>query len=582
MSNKNRKKLTLNEFIDRSNELHEFKYTYDNSEITNSNSDVIVTCLEHGDFTVNARRHYTKSIKQGCPKCINYERIDLQEFIRRSVQVHGEKYHYGKVEYLGSGKQVILTCPEHGDFSVTPSLHYGPRKVGCTKCSNKAQLGTKEFIERAKGIHGEKYDYTETVYTSTQGKVKITCPKHGVFLVRASEHIGKSATGCKWCSRESIKPLKMDTESFKIESANKHGNKYDYSKSIYISAREKITVTCREHGDFHIRASAHYGKQKQGCPSCAGRPSINKDEFIERSKQIHLDRFEYDQTCYLNAKTKVIIKCIEHGYFEVLPGNHLNGNGGCKKCSGRPDITNDDFKERLFDLFGTTLDYDKVNYQGQGNLVTLTCKIHGDFNGYPTNILRLKGCPECEKFDLKDFIEKSNIIHNGKYDYRNSNYINTLTPVIIICPKHGEFLQKPITHLANRGCQTCGIERNLLSNREPNEKCFLYFLKLSYKSHLFWKIGITTKSIETRFASIAKDNVIISVKSFIETTIQNAIFAESLILSDYEDYSVYKGHILKHSKGGTECFKIDVFALSGKTLLHYVEMAEEILIKKML
>ena len=565
-----RNRLSIEEFKSRSCELHNNKYSYEKTFLMTSNDNVVVTCPIHGDFTVAARRHFSKIIKQGCPDCTKYVKNNKDSFVERSRKIHGDKYYYDKVNYIGSGQKVTITCPIHGDFQVTPSLHYGPRSVGCAKCSNKAKLTTQDFIARSVEIYGNKYIYDKTIYSGSSKKLIITCPEHGDFELRASEHIGKPQVACKNCHVRTKRTEKMNTEEFIISAKAQHGNKYDYSESIYVSAKDNITIKCPTHGCFSIRPSAHYGKQRQGCPACGGRAELDSLSFIESSISKFGNRFSYEKTKYTNAITKVFITCIEHGDFEVKPNNHLHGNGGCRRCSGRPDLNNDDFIEKLKIIYGESIDYSKVFYQGQKEPITLVCRTHGEFKATPGVMLRRSGCPQCNAYNVDDFIKKANIVHGYKYDYSRVNYTSGRNPIEIVCDKHGVFIQKPSVHLSNRGCQICGIEQNMLSNRDPNEHCILYFLSLEYKGHEFWKIGITTKSIDIRFKDLSKDNVSIKKSTYVETTLQRAILAEAKVISENEDFLGYRGHILKHAKGGTECFEVDILELRGKSLEAYI------------
>lgn len=69
------------------------------------------------------------------------------------------------------------------------------------------------------------------------------------------------------------------------------------------------------------------------------------------------------------------------------------------------------------------------------------------------------------KLTLNMFVDKANTVHCDKYDYSLSKYINSQTKIIIICPIHGVFTQKPNGHLDGKGCKLCGtdIVKNKLS-----------------------------------------------------------------------------------------------------------------------
>ena len=135
---------------------------------------------------------------------------------------------------------------------------------------------------------------------------------------------------------------------------------------------------------------------RYNCQKCANNLKSNTETFIEKSKQINGDRYDYSKVNYINADIHVIIICKEHGEFTQIPDFHINRKCGCPKCSN--------------------------------------------------NI----------KLDTQTFIEKSIKIHGDKYEYSKVNYINSITPVLIICKNHGEFIQIPDIHIYQKcGCPSC-------------------------------------------------------------------------------------------------------------------------------
>jgi Zn finger protein HypA/HybF involved in hydrogenase expression len=127
-------------------------------------------------------------------------KLSNKEFIDRCRKIHGNKYTYSKVNYLNNHTKVTIICKEHGEFLQTPKLHY--KKEGCPSCGASNKMVTKDFINKAKKVHKNKYNYLKSNYTNTKSKVIITCPKHGDFQQKANNHIlGK---GCKDCGRDRI------------------------------------------------------------------------------------------------------------------------------------------------------------------------------------------------------------------------------------------------------------------------------------------------------------------------------------------------------------------------------------------
>ena len=159
---------------------------------------------------------------------------------------------------------------------------------------------------------------------------------------------------------------------------------------------------------------------------------------------------------------KVIIICKIHGEIEQLPSSHLSGQG-CYKCGNNILKTREEFIQDSKKLHGDKYDYSKVDYKGAHIKVILGCSEHGKFETEPNCHLRGSGCYKCGKKEVskklssnkEEFIEKSKKIFGDKYDYSKVEYNGNKKKIIIICKSHGEFLQKPNGHLDGDGCIRC-------------------------------------------------------------------------------------------------------------------------------
>lgn len=198
---------------------------------------------------------------------------------------------------------------------------------------------------------------------------------------------------------------------------------------------------------------------------------LTQEEFIQKVKEVHGDRYDYSKVEYINYSTKICIICHEkdefgeeHGEFWVTPGNFLK-NRNCPKCSKREKLTKDIFIKKARSVHGDKYDYSKVNIHGVDSKVTIVCPIHGPFEQTPyKHIQRQQGCPTCgniqkglsQRFSQIDFLDKARHIHGWKYDYSKVEYNGVDTKVCIICPIHGEFWQTPYTHINQQcGCPSC-------------------------------------------------------------------------------------------------------------------------------
>lgn len=335
------------------------------------------------------------------------------------------------------------------------------------------KLTTTEFIMRARGVHGNRYDYSHAVYVSSHVKVCIICPEHGEFLQSPNGHL--NGKGCRKCAGVSIGNRNKHTTDNFIEKAKKiHGDKYDYSLVDYQGSHKKVCIICPVHGQFWQSATNHLCGL--GCEKCKNEKvrdlkSKGRVEFIHEAKVIHGNKYNYDEIVYKNYRSRLRIICPTHGAFYQMAGNHLKGCG-CQKCATeykKTQITKStkEFIEEANNVHGYRYDYSKTVYIGANLKVCITCPIHGDFEQTPSSHIHGAGCPICStikasnqlRSSAEEFIEKANIVHSFKYDYSKVEYVNAITNVCVICPDHGAFYPTPNNHLRGSGCPICDSSR---------------------------------------------------------------------------------------------------------------------------
>ena len=183
--------LTLEEFLEEANKRFDNKYDYSRVVWKGFQKRIEIVCPEHGSFHQTPMSHL-KTL--GCPKCSG-RYMDQEYFIQKSTAIHGGKYDYSKVKYLGNKEKVCIICPEHGEFWQSPNAHL--LGCGCSKCSGQ-YMDTDYFKEKASIVHSNKYDYSLVDYKGNLQKVKIICPIHGVFEQVATYHL--AGNGCPACS----------------------------------------------------------------------------------------------------------------------------------------------------------------------------------------------------------------------------------------------------------------------------------------------------------------------------------------------------------------------------------------------
>ena len=254
-------------------------------------------------------------------------RLTTEEFVEKARNVHGGRYCYERSVYVGSQKKVTITCQEHGGFEQTPNSHL--LGVGCRKCAGNHRYTTEEFVEKARGIHREKYSYDKVNYAKTNKKVVITCPEHGDFEQTPGHHL--QGHGCVECGFEAVAVLNTLTiEEFLHKARLVHGDRFNYDKVNYVSAHHKVVITCSVHGNFEQIPYAHLSGA--GCGKCVGNRQYTQEEFVEKARAIHGEKYDYRCALYVRTRDKVVIRCTKHGDFKQTPNRHLRGDG-CPSCA---------------------------------------------------------------------------------------------------------------------------------------------------------------------------------------------------------------------------------------------------------
>ena len=143
-------------------------------------------------------------------------------------------------------------------------------------------------------------------------------------------------------------------------------------------------------------------------------------------------------------------------------------------------VTQEDFIKRLNRLYQSGYSFNEAEYKGYYAPVKITCEKHGAQYRTPAELYRGSICKECsherrsiaQRMTTEDFIKKANIVHNYKYIYLHTHYIDAKHDVIITCPIHGDFTQNVNSHLNGRGCQKCSKQRFSFMTDKEREQCF--------------------------------------------------------------------------------------------------------------
>ena len=274
------------------------------------------------------------------------EDIILKQNIKVKIKTEGYVTKEDWDDYTTQRSECEFFCNKnnHGSFTSKLDTVVQTKYNGCSKC--KSEIEFEKFKIKAFKLHGDKYSYYKSAYKCSRTKMGILCNKHDIiFPQRPSAHL--QGQGCYICGWEETSRKKLrDLEGFVQQAKEVHGSLYDYSDSVYLSAKKPIDIFCNIHKKPFRVAAAQNHLLGQGCRICSSTNSTT-EEFIETSKEMFGDRFDYKDVDYINNTTEVILTCKMHNCkFPYKPVKHLykgRYSGGCRYCgkmsSGRWSIS---------------------------------------------------------------------------------------------------------------------------------------------------------------------------------------------------------------------------------------------------
>jgi hypothetical protein len=247
-----------------------------------------------------------------------------------------------------------------------------------------------------------RINVNDVEFLSKTGNTRVLCGECGKYSDDFSiQKILRMRHGCLDCSKAGTAKLRTkDIDKFIADATRVHGAKYDYSKSIYINAHEKLIVGCGVHGDFEVTPSSHTNTGS-GCPKCMNdaaseRLRMTTEDFIARAREVHGDYYNYGEVVYgKNGRDKVIISCAGGHRFEQSPEDHLVGKG-CITCAGTKQYTTAEFIVRAQAVHGAKYDYSEVEYKANDQRVKIKCAKHGMFKqSFVSHVLNKTVCTVC-------------------------------------------------------------------------------------------------------------------------------------------------------------------------------------------
>jgi hypothetical protein len=282
-----------------------------------------------------------------------------------------------------------------------------------------------------------------------------------------------------------------------------------------------------------------------GCARCAWEQNglnhrITQEEFLEQSKNIHGEAYNYARTTYVRSDIKVDIYCNACSkFFCITPEAHLSGQGckdcGYKKNGKRSQISFEAFVEESTAVHAGKFSYDHVKNDWRGiknTTLELFCDVHQEkFNTTASGHIKGAGCPKCSKIrggiknrsSTEKFIEEACNKFGKSFDYSRVDYIKSNLKVDIRCLEHNRWFKvTPNFHIhpdGNGGCPDCAQ-----AGYKAGKSGFLYVLNVDELT----KIGITNRAPQIRCKSVSRE----SCKNF--EVIKSYYFEDGTIPRDME------------------------------------------------
>jgi len=256
------------------------------------------------------------------------KKLTTSDFIAKAVAKYGDLFDYSQTVFLGHRTKVVVLCRKHGPYTQLPSNHY--KHSGCDACNSEGKAkryskSQKEFLEEARQVHGDIFDYSSVEYINWGTKIYIICKIHGPFSQRPGDHL--NGKGCRTCARQ----VPVTDEEYLKRFNEKHGGKYQYPDFKYQGANAKITVVCPTHGPFSLFPYNHL--QGNGCYKCKTSRGENCIAFYldihgiqyVRQKKFEGCKLKFELPFDFYVQPTLLLEFDGHGHFGPINwGGKLN------------------------------------------------------------------------------------------------------------------------------------------------------------------------------------------------------------------------------------------------------------------
>lgn len=258
--------------------------------------------------------------------------ITLDEWKRICTEINDGIYDYSNVTSIDKyDSKVEIICPIHGAFIQSASVH--KRGSGCKACYlERSHILPRELVvERLSKIHGDMVIFDDFIYSGMQVKSNFICRKHGPFESTPNNLLRRSCTKCALEKRSTGRTDSQETFESKVVATHGKGT-YDLSKSVYTSSQDRITVTCKEHGDFTILP--YNFVRGNGCPLCTRFRSSGELEVMEYLKSIGVSVEASVRGLFADKRYEVDIWIPSHNLAIEFDGTYWHSS----KCKERFNV----------------------------------------------------------------------------------------------------------------------------------------------------------------------------------------------------------------------------------------------------
>jgi very-short-patch-repair endonuclease len=481
--------MTKENFIKESKSKFKNRFSYILVEYKGLYKKIKIICKKHDLIFEQTPLLHIRS-NHCCPKCVKeYKSINSPlrknkiNFIKKSKEIHGDKYDYSKVDYVNNKTPVIIIY-NGVEYKQRPDSHISGR---CPEVNKKVRLKTKEFIKKSINIHGDRYIYDKVDYETTKKEVIIICKKHGEFKQKPMTHL--KGSGCKLCHEsrgEYLVRFNLELNGINYESQKSFEDCKNINKLSFDFYLPDYNICIEFDGQQHYKVNDFFGgietfeklklNDKIKNDYCLKNKitlirlnDINKIEnkinnimskykkitqeektlkFIKKSINLWGYKYDYSKTKYIDSKTPIIIiyKGVE---YKQTPIKHLQKKL-CELTDNR--LSRSEFLRRCVDKWGDRFDYTNTVYINTYSNIEFYDRYYG-ITASQRALSHMDG--KSYNFSKENFIEISNGNYNNKYDYTNVFFNGMTKKVKIICPIHGEFKTRPYDHLNNRYGGTC-------------------------------------------------------------------------------------------------------------------------------